>query len=426
MDLISKNLDYNLYSNVDRANQVSNLFSENNGSAANNYEANYDSPSVQADLEKIANFILYGKDPKTDKNFCQTKEIQIEQAHSAYQRKKAESLDALLEDPLTNETQFKPVQRNCYKKVKPTISRNPDGPDAKIPGMRDLWDIIDPLAAKVKELKEKQELGLEFYKKNHLLIQLRQEQFALKDAYVEPLRAKFSFSSTVPFVYTSDTGYVKDFYTDWCYKSWRADHYRKHFGETWYANEQEELAEQLRNGIDGWEWVEVSKNYIDFTNPTHVYWFLEFYGELKQLTYEQLNSDLKYLIWELEDYIDQADLSEARRYILIRKIDKTTNEYIREELQEKFGLNYSDNYISTIYTKMICGQIAKTAQLARDAWEARNDPSKFKVCSTCGKTLLRDIRNFTQKQNSRDGLAARCKICDREKRKEKKAKEGTK
>ena len=92
MDLISKNLDYNLYSNVDRANQVSDLFSENNGSAANDYETNYDSPSVQADLEKIANFILYGKDPKTDKNFCQTKEIQIEQAHSAYQRKDRKSV----------------------------------------------------------------------------------------------------------------------------------------------------------------------------------------------------------------------------------------------------------------------------------------------------------------------------------------------
>src|SRR5699024_10723544 len=102
------------------------------------------------------------------------------------------------------------------------------------------------------------------------------------------------------------------------------------------------------------QWVEVSQNTIDFTNPKHVYEFLELYSTLVQSCDENLNCDLKFLIWELEDYIEQANLSEARRHILIRKIDKATNEQIREELQEKFGLAYSDNYISTIYKQMIC------------------------------------------------------------------------
>ena len=133
---------------------------------------------------------------------------------------------------------------------------------------------------------------------------------------------------------------------------------------------------------------------------------------------------LKKVIFELEDYVDRANLSEARKHILVRKIDKATNEQIRDELQEKFGLNYSDNYISTIYKQMICGQIAKTAEIARDEWLYRNQPEKFKICSTCHQKLLRDTRNFIKKQNAKDGLAARCKMCDKKKRDEKKNGEG--
>ena len=422
MQLISKQLNYNLYSNADRATQVRDLF---DAEATAHYQTYYDSSSVQADLEKIANFILYGKDPANDKNFCQKKEIQIEQAHTAYQRKKAESLDALLEDPNTKEVDFQPVQKNSFKKIKPTINRDPNGPDAAIPGMRELWEAIDCLAKQVKEFKEKGELGLEFYKKNHLLIQLRKEQFALKDSVEEQIRAKgYHMPSPQPAKFTSDTGYVRDNYQEFLYTNWRANHYRSQFGENWYAAQQEKIASLMREGLENWDWVEISENKIDLTNSDHVYHLLEMYGTLKENSYENLECDMKYLLWELEDYISRANLSEARFWILIRKIDKATNEQIRDELQEKFGLNYSDNYISTIYKQMICGQIAKAAEIAYDEFRFKDQPEKFKVCSTCGMKLLRDNRNFIKKQNSKDGLAARCKMCDKKIRDEKKSREG--
>lgn len=417
MKLISKQLDYNLYSNAERANQVRNLFDIE---ATAQYEEYYTSPSVQADLEKIANFILYGKDPKTDKNFCQKKEIQIEQAHAAYQRKKAESLDALLEDPNTKEVDFQPVQKNSYKKVKPTIDREKD---KFIPGMEDLWSAIDVLAKQVKELKDKKELGLEFYKKNHLLIQLRKEQFVLKDSISEPIRAKMHFPNSQPVCFTSDTGYSRDYYQEFVYGNWRANHYRSQFGEDWYADQQEKLASLAREGLDKWDWIEVSKSTIDLTNPEHIYNLLEMYGTLKENSFENLNCDLKFVLWELEDYIERTNLTPARKHILIRKIDKVTNEQIGNELQKEFGVNYSDNYISTIYKQMICAQIAKTAEIAKDEWEFRDHPEKFKICSTCHTKLLRDTRNFIKKQNSKDGLAARCKMCDKRIRDEKKKKE---
>lgn len=413
---ISKQLDYNLYSNEERANQVRNLFTPDIEQLAREH---YSESSTQKELETAANFILYGKDPRNDKNYVQKKEVQIDTKHTTWKRKEPESLDALMEDPMTDQTQFQEVRKNSYKKPKPTIDREKD---KDIPGMQDLWNAIDVLAARVKELKDEKKLNLEYYRKNHLLIQLRKEQFALKDSESEQIHChSFMGSGSTDICYTSDTGYLKDNYTDWVYKNWKADHYRKQFGEDWYAREQEELAKRLNSGeINEWSWVEVSENKIDFTNPDHVYKVLEMYGTLKENSWDKLNSDLKFLIWELEDYIEQAHLSEARFHILYRKIDKATNETIAQELQEKFGLAYSDNYISTIYKQMICDKIAKAAQLSYDSWVYRDKPEKFKICSTCGERLLRDSRNFIKKQNSKDGLSARCKMCDKEIRDKKK------
>ena len=417
---ISKKLDYNIYSNEDRAEFVRNLFTYEVEQAAKDH---YNEDSTKKELEAAANYILYGKDPKTDKNFCQKKEIQIEQKYSSYKRKEMESLDGLLEDPNTKETDFQPIQKNCYKKYKPTIDRDPNGADAKIPGMKDLWDAIDKLAERVKELKDKGELGLEFYRKNHLLIQLRKEQFVLKDSEDTTIKSKgFHLSSNLPANLTSDTVYIRDFEQEYLYKKFRAEHYREQFGEEWYARQRKELENYCVSADSelNWELIEVSQNTVDFTNPLHVYNFLELYSNLVQSCDEDLNCDLKFLIWELEDYIENTQLSEARRHILVRKIDKDTNEQIRKELQEEFGLFYSDNYISTIYKQMICDKIAKTAQLSLDSWIYKDQPEKFKVCSTCGTKLLRDSRNFIKKQNSKDGLSARCKVCDKKIRDSKK------
>lgn len=409
---------------MDRAKFVKELFSNDNLSAL--AALHYEEDSTKKELETAANYILYGKNPKTDKNFCQTKEIQIDPKHTTWARKQAESLDALLEDPMTNQEHFMEIKKSPYKKIKPTIDRDPNGPDAQIPGMRDLWVAIDRLAERVKELKDQNLLNLEYYRKNHLLIALRKEQFVLKGTQKEEIRAHTFQTAAIPDAcLTTDTGYIIDHYQELKYKSFRADHYRDRFGEKWYAAEQEKIAEALLayDPENSWEWKEISQNRIDLTNPKHVYEMLEMYETLKADSWDRLDSDLKFLLWELETYIDNTHFSEDRFWILVRKIDKITNERIGEELQLKFGLNYSANYISTIYTQSICEKIAKTAQLMQDEWNWRDYPEKFKTCSTCGKKYFRDQRNFVKKANSKDGLSARCKYCDKEIR-DKKKKEG--
>ncbi len=419
---ISKALDYDIYSYADRAQFVKDLFNKELSEKA---ALHYEEDSTAKELEAAANYILYGKNPKTDKNFCQTKEIQIDPKHTTWTRKQAESLDALLENPATNQEHFMELKKSPYKKVKPTISRDPDGPDAQIPGMKDLWVAIDRLAERVKELKDQNLLNLEYYKKNHLLIALRKEQFVLKGSQVDEIRAHtFAGGERPDICLTSDTGYVRDNYQIFKYGNWRADHYRSRFGEDWYAGEQEKLATLIRDGLDKWEWVEVSENRIDLTNPLHIYHMIEMYGTLKENSWDRLDSDLKFLLWELETYIDNTEFDESRFWILCRKIERATNEQIADELQLKYGLGYSPNYISTIFTKQICEKIAKTAVLMYDMWNWREHPEKFKKCSTCGKTYFRDERSFVKKANAKDGLSARCKHCDKKARDKKK--EGSK
>ena len=70
---ITKQLNYTIYSNADRAALVNELFTPE---VSNNARLTFEQVTTQHELEVAANFILYGKDPKTDKNFVQKKEIQ--------------------------------------------------------------------------------------------------------------------------------------------------------------------------------------------------------------------------------------------------------------------------------------------------------------------------------------------------------------
>ena len=412
MDLgIGKKLNYDLYSNQERASQVQELFTEEIEQQA---KLHFEEDSTRKELEKIANFILYGKDPKNDLNFCQKKEIQIDSAKPTFKRKEPESLDQLLENPATREDLLEPIQKNIYKKVKPTISRDPDDADAKIPGMRDLWNIIDRLERETKALKEQKLLNLDYYQKRHLLISLRQEQYVLKDYASEPIKCNnFLKSTPPPLCFTEDTGYLVDYDRESEYFEWKL----KYYGDKYYRS-KEYIAERrafYKKHKGEWDWVELSRNVINFTDKNHIYQLIEAYSNLVERNWENLDADLKYLYWELEDYIEKANLNEARKLILVRKIDKVPNEQIRVELLKQMGLGYSENYISTIYMG-ICEKIAKAAELSFKEFRYRNDKDMWKTCSTCGERKLKDLYNFTKKKSSPDGLNSRCKICDKKAR----------
>ena len=353
-------LDYTIYSSKDRVKHVNNIL------RADLATAHFTDPSTQKQLEGLANYILFGKEG--EKNAVQKKEIQIEVKNPSYRRKSAESLDALLETPGYTEDNF--VEKPIYTNPKPRISRITDG---DIPGMRDLWEVIDKLAIQVAALKTAG--GLKYYKLNHLLISLRQQQYLLKESYKPAFRAENRRTEPVRFLnLTTDTGYTEN--------------------GTFHL---------------------ISKNAVDLTNPKHMAAVIDNYGALKKYTWDTPISDSKFLLYEFEDVVDAAPLSPEKKFILLAKIEKMTNEDIATTIRANYGKTYSANYISTIFTKNICNDLSNFLNLRQDEARWRHVPSKWKRCSCCGKRKLNDKRNFVSNAAKADKLSTRCKECDRRK-----------
>ena len=95
MDLgILKQINYDIYSNKDRAKLAKTIVSPQVQMVCAEH---LDNEQVQKQLEALANYILYGKNPETDLNVVQDKTIQIQSKFSTFKRKEPESLEELME-----------------------------------------------------------------------------------------------------------------------------------------------------------------------------------------------------------------------------------------------------------------------------------------------------------------------------------------
>ena len=109
-----------------------------------------------------------------------------------------------------------------------------------------------------------------------------------------------------------------------------------------------------------------------------------------------------------------TNLSEVRNYILDLKLQRTPYAEIVENLQIKYGLKYTENYLCTILSKEIPGKIAETAQKWRLIVET--PPEELKECYTCGRKLPRSKLFFVCNKNRKDGFSSNCKECERNRR----------
>ena len=84
-------LDFSIEQSTDRAEFVSAFFSANP-----NYKP------TQSELDTLSNYILYGKDADGT-SVVDRGEVEIETRYKSYSKRKAESLDELMETPGFNE-----------------------------------------------------------------------------------------------------------------------------------------------------------------------------------------------------------------------------------------------------------------------------------------------------------------------------------
>lgn len=391
----------------------------------------------EVDLTLLADYILYGKE-EDGLSPVKKKEVEIDTKYGSYDKKNLYSLEQLLEYPSFDESSLSPItKKRFYKKGTKNFNREEV---SEISEFHELWRGIDNLAAELSFFEGKKELEdfppeiqnhlkhlpktptqLDLYKKKHTLIEMRREQFTLRDFFIPTL-----FRHTSPH-YQNEITEVR--WQDFDYQILPLGVYNKNDpiftlfidkGSYLYGKDAA-LLEKRDFYIP-----EPTEHTLDFRNPEHLYQLFRFYEELRIAAIDNPESTINLILDTLDFYIAASHLNEQTKEILFLKIQKYTNEFISDYINKKYHKKHTPNYISTIFKGRICEDIAETAQLHYDTFMARHNKLAFKTCSTCGVTKLKDVRNFVRKNRSADGVSSRCKECDRIEREELKGKKSKK
>ena len=162
---------------------------------------------------------------------------------------------------------------------------------------------------------------------------------------------------------------------------------------------------------------------VSLLNPVVCSAILCNYSRLKEDSYDRFEGDLYYLMLAFDEIADKA-LKEYPLYekIVECKVDGLQNTQIQEILQMEFGIKHSLEYISSLWRKKIPKLIASQAEDEYLYWYYLNiKKGKYKKCSRCGQIKLAHNKYFSKNKTSRDGYYSICKKCRNSKNKTKKS-----
>lgn len=388
--IVKFKLDFGIYSAEDRMKEIKKIDLEH---------------LTKLELETVTNYVLYGKD-EDGTSSVDRKEIQIKTKFNSYNRNKTVSLDEMMESPTFDESTLA-KNKTIYKKVKPTIDKEKA---AKIPDMIALWETIEKqekLLAELKEIKNPSpEEKKQIYYLNHHLIQLRTEQYYIMDSHFPTIQLQRNRAQFHESIVDSQMSYpvlprgVMREQNDIDFRTPRLN--KDSYSDTMIYSD-DEVDEMIRN----------KKPFFDFRNTKHLYQLIQHYAELQDYVRLIPDSPIHNLLWTLDFYIEKANLSEQQLLIVRDKKMRQPNKVITANLMEELGIYHQENYVSTIWNKIV-RLIADAAELNYDEFLCRNYDKAWKICSRCGEEYLRDPRNFVRKAKAADGLTGRCKKCDRE------------
>lgn len=137
------------------------------------------------------------------------------------------------------------------------------------------------------------------------------------------------------------------------------------------------------------------------------------YSKLRGECEAKFNSDLYYLMNSFDE-ISTIALEKYPLYekIVIYKIDGIQNAEIAVRLQEEFGIKHTPEYISCLWRNKIPKLIASAAEDQWLYWYYLNkEYGTYKKCSKCGQIKLAHNKYFSKNKTSRDGFYSICKSC---------------
>lgn len=234
----------------------------------------------------------------------------------------------------------------------------------EIPGLAQLREAI-----KMWEEKLKTASGRDAFIIKTAIIELRKDQYVLKDAYRKPIIPKNITRS-------------------------------KHFIP---------LESDFSFDDDGF----VVPEGVSLCDPKVCSAILCNYSLMKQESWGEFEKDLWYLMQEFDE-VANAALKDYPLYdrICEYKVDGLQNIDIQEKLQMEFGIKHSVEYISSLWRNKIPKLIASEAEDRLLNWYFLNEmKGKYKRCSRCGEIKLAHNKYFSKNKTSRDGFYSICKVC---------------
>lgn len=439
------NLDYTLFSSKERQEYVAKYLDEID--------------PTPNDLETIANYILYGKD-EDGTSVVDRGEVEIETRNKTWTRKAHDSLDSMIEESgltgvplegqygLTSNGSGKGATKIKYTAPRSVIDRQKilnkvvDKPVLKQQFVS-LWADIDRLeyittkydqlhGKRTKEIrKELIELvgkdnlfdldqrasqlnQFDYLKMRHRLVQYRQLQYHLKDSLgtaVSSLNKPTLIGNIKLITNALPSGLLPPNMPS-----------PKALDPIWFGEAKRNWLSIYLQSVKPTDELPL----LDFSNSSHISALVYALADLHEeaLTAEDIEDRERLLsiFKTLDFYVNNSKLNEIQLEVVKGKLLGYTNQEIKQQIFEKTGHMYqTTDYISTIFTKICCPEIARTAAFYEDWLNILVDDGRtgFKKCRKCNRFLLKNTQDFVRKARASDGLSNSCKDCDKKARKKK-------
>lgn len=249
--------------------------------------------------------------------------------------------------------------------LSPAVSIN-EADVAEIPGLRELRDAIEDVKKQLETAH-----GRRAFLLKKTIIQMYQDQYILKNMFRRPIYFMKTFKS------------INNLVID----------------ESIHINKKGKVE---------------SDGYLNLYTPAHVSLLLCNYSKLKEECYTDFNSDMHWILHDLEYYTDIALKEQYPLYydLLIYKIDGKSNQEIQDLLEQKYGIKNTPEYLSSLWRNKIPKIIAETACKEWLTWYYTTQiRGEWKRCSQCHIVKPAHKYFFNKNKTSKDGFYSICKDC---------------
>lgn len=338
-------LDYSIESPEERKKLVEQIIADN--------------PELSnVQLESLANYLILCMEKQEKKE----KQIITQNRQSTIDKRET-SFDGLADSFESGEDGVYNLitnDKNIIFRPKVTITKEDI---AEVPFMAQLRAAIEEWEQATKGLT-----GRSAYFAKKALIEMRKDQYILKNAYRNPIIAtKLIHSKKI-------TQIPSDEYLD------------------------------LETG-------EIHFTGASFCNPKVVSIVLCNYSQLRQTAEGNFEGDLWFFMEDFDNISSKAlaELPVYRR-IVEYKVDCISNTEIQSRIKEEFDIYHSEEYYSTLWRKKIPKLIAEQAMEELIIWTfVQKAPENFKTCTKCGISKPTHTFFFSRNKNSFYSICKKCR-----------------